>query len=294
MCCSANAFRLSFLAVFLLLTVPFPPLRADPITRIPPGQSDGTSAAVVVDSVPLVFSTQLLPLKPDGTPVSDSAPAQVDHLLSTLESALGAGASDRLVKLNFTVATDAAAAEVRGRLAARYTGPNKPAISFVAGKLPRADVAVTLDAVAVDTTLAEGRVARRGSEVLAALAVNPGDPPLTRVTTGSFVFVAGQAEKGENIAEATRNTMRSLAATLEQLGLTFADVVSVRSFLSPMAEAPAALAEIRKFYGGAQSFVEWTAAGSIEIELIAASPSPAAEPRDPVEYLTPTGMQASP
>ncbi|HBH51277.1 MAG TPA: translation initiation inhibitor [Planctomycetaceae bacterium] len=267
--------------------------RAEGLSRFGVGPCSGSSGAVRVDDVPLVFSTQVFPQLETGGVAASSAREQAEFLLSRVESALGEGAASRIVKWNFCVTSDEAATEVRGVLDQRYAGSERGAVSFVVGQLPRAGAHVALDVVAVDAGTGSARLDRREHESLQKLSLNPGNPPLCRVMPGSLVFVAGQAEAGNSIAEATRNTLRSLDATLQHLGLSFADVISVRSFVSPMDQAEAAVAEIQKIHRGPQSVVEWLAPGTIEIELLAASPGPALEPAERVEYITPPGMQAS-
>jgi len=267
---------------------------AESVRRVVPAPHDGSSLAVVVADAPLVFTTQLLPLNGDGQPLGADAAAQATSLLDALETGLGPGAAARLVKLNFAAASDQEADQIRSILSARYPANERPAAAFVSGALPRADIRVALDAIAIDAEPAETRISRRSVAPLAALAVNPGAPQLTRAGPGSLVFVSGQAEQGANLSEATRNTLRSLASTLDHLGLSFADVVQVRSFLSPMAEIGAARDEISQVFSGPQVYVEWLSPGAIEIELLAVAPAPAVAAGNPVEFITPPGMQPSP
>jgi len=286
--------RSPFWLGILVLLLWSPPTRAEGLSRYGNGPCAGSSGAVRVDQLPLVFSTQLFPIPEPGTVVAPGAAEQADFLLKSVEAALGEGGASRIVKWNFCVTSDEAASAVRSVLEQRYPGPEKGAVSFVVGQLSRAEAQVALDFVAVDIGSGTARVDRRPHELLQKLSLNPGAPPLCRVLPGSLVFVAGQAEAGTSIAEATRNTLRSLETTLQHLGLSFADVISVRSFVSPMDQAGAAVEEILKLHQGPQSVVEWLAPGTIEIELMAATPSPPMEPAERVEFITPPGMQASP
>ncbi len=264
------------------------------LTRYENGPCVGSSGAVRIDQCPLVFSTQLFPVNEAGTPVAAGVAEQADFLLTRVEAALGEGGAGRIVKWNFCVSSDAGAEAIRQVLDRRYAGEERAAVSFVVGQLPRPGVLVAVDFVAADAGRPEERVLRRPHPLLQPLSLNPAAPALCSVLPGSLVFVAGQAEAGTSIAEATRNTLKSLDATLKSLGLTAADVISVRSFLSPMDQTGSAVEEVHKAYPGPQSVVEWLAPGTIEIELVAAAPNPSAEPEQRVEYLTPPGMQASP
>ena len=123
---------------------------------------------------------------------------------------------------------------------------------------------------------------------------------------GARVYVSGQAEKGEDLAVATRATLASLRKTLEFLGLQSRDVVQVKSFVNPKSVLGAGAAsshradidvvrgEVSKFFGAdvpPLAFVDWSLP-LIEIELVVA----AGPERDgaAIEYLTPPGMSASP
>jgi enamine deaminase RidA (YjgF/YER057c/UK114 family) len=268
--------------------------RGQGLTRFETGPCRGSSGAVRIDQLPLVFSTQLFPVNDAGAPVVAGVGEQVEFLLDRVEGALGEGGATRIVKWNFCVSSDAGAEAIRTVLDRRYAGEERAAVCFVVGQLPRPGVLVGLDFVAVETGRSEERLVRRHHPLLQPLALNPAAPALSVVSPGSLVFVAGQAEAGTSIAEATRNTLKSLEGTLKSLGLSFADVISVRSFLSPMEQAASAIEEVHKLHPGPQTVVEWLAPGTIEIELVAASPNPPAEPEQRVEFLTPPGMQSSP
>ena len=269
-------------------------VRGQGLIRFETGPCQGSSGAVRIDQLPLVFSTQLFPVNEAGTPVAAGVAEQAEFLLNRVEAALGEGGAGRIVKCNFCVSSDEGAEAVRQILDRRYAGEERAAVSFVVGQLPRPGVQVALDFVAIDASRPEERVLRKTHPLLQPLSLNPSAPSLCSVLPGSLVFVAGQAEAGASIAEATRNTLKSLEATLKSLGLAAADVISVRSFLSPMDQTGSAVEEVHKAYPGPQSVVEWLAPGTIEIELVAAAPNPAAEPEQRVEFLTPPGMQPSP
>lgn len=126
-----------------------------------------------------------------------------------------------------------------------------------------------------------------GDEALAHVAVLP---------RKDAVYVSGQAEKGD-LATATEKTMASLFKTLDHMGLGSGDVVQLKAFMQPMAEAATVEREIAKAFSGQTApplvLVEWTSRAPIEIELIASAP-PAKSPGDTVSHFTPPGVTASP
>lgn len=244
--------------------------------------ADGMSQAVVVGNLPLAHTAQFLPVDASGKIVGKgNVEAQIDKVFEGLQAALAEAKSghDRVVKLNVSAATPEAALAVKKDLAKRFSGGTKPAVSFVTGKLPHPEALIAIDAIAVADD-ASANVTRRKS-----VAVMP---------AGRRVYIAGQAEKGKDLVEATRKTMESLRATLKFLGLDDSHVVQVKSFLNPMDQVGDVEKEIIKFYGGQavpQVFVEWTYS-SIEIELIAYAGK--TTEGEPIEYLTPSEMKASP
>jgi len=218
----------------------------------------------------------------------------VRQVFSRLEEILkSAGSStSQIVKLNVYVNHPSVTAVVEQQLAAKFSGAHKPAVSFVTTTLPDLSHVVAMDAVAAST----------GSDHKQATRLTPktkGQPsPAAILPAGPRVYISGQAEKGDGtLADATRQTMNSLFATLKRLELSPADVVEVKAFLTPMKDSSIAIGEILNAFGDETpaplSVLEWIAgANSIEIELVAA-----ARPRDNApacEYLTPPGMTASP
>jgi enamine deaminase RidA (YjgF/YER057c/UK114 family) len=144
--------------------------------------------------------------------------------------------------------------------------------------LPHPDALAALDAVA--TSDAKDAKRTRTAAVL---------PP------GSRIYISGQAEKGKDLAEATRKTLASLDATLKFLGRTRGDVVQAKAFLTPMKGVEAARKELASFFGDRVpplAFVEWKMTPPIEIELVVAGGK--SRDGDMIEFLTPPGMTASP
>ncbi|MGE5192141.1 MAG: RidA family protein [Deltaproteobacteria bacterium] len=286
-------------AVFVTFVTPLLPAQ-DAVRAIDSRDADGSSAAVVVPNVPLVQTTQLLPFDEKGELVGKGvARTQIDAVLDRVETALrpdGNGPEPDVVKLNVVVANDEIAGEVRKALARRFQGGrSKPAVSFVVGKLRHPGVLVAIDALAVVKAPSRGserhRVARLGGPTTFA--------HVATLKAGPKVYVAGQAEKGKDVAEMTRRTMESLAATLKHLGLTLNDVVQVKSFVGPITTVDDAEREIAAFFKDESlvpplAFVEWTTSPSIEIEIVAAGHPGDVAAGETVDFLTPPGMTASP
>lgn len=265
--------------------------------RIAPDPATGSSGAVVVGDVPLLYTGQILPAFPQNK-AADAAPdldAQLNSVFETLQELLK---SERLgleqtVKLNVYAASDNLAENVRRDLANRFRDLPVPAVSYVTGRLPDPKALVALDAVvAMNAAAAEQRrfpraIAKNGLR-RAPLAVQPAGPR---------VYISGQAEGAPDMAEATKKTMQSLEKTLKFLELELDDVVQIKSFLGPMTNVADARAEIEAFFNGRTVpplvFVEWTSSLPIEIELIATSPR-RERPQEPIEFVTPPGMTASP
>src|SRR5439155_25214559 len=155
-----------------------------------------------------------------------------------------------------------------------------PAVSYVVTRLAVADALVAMDAVAV---AGERRPASGGTKV----AILP---------AGSRVYVSGQAERADSLAEATRKTLEALRVTLKHLGVEENQIVQLKAFLKPAIGAADVRAELAKFFGARPVppvvFVEWDSPLPIEIELIAGGGP--ARSGEPVEYITPPAMRASP
>jgi len=115
---------------------------------------------------------------------------------------------------------------------------------------------------------------------------------------GTRVYVSGQAVPGKDLAEATRKTLDELRDTLKFLGLKESSVVQVKAFVQPMTQHKIVLGETAKFFQDANAkvpplvLVEWQSSLPIEIELIAWGGRERAG--EPIEFLTPPKMKASP
>lgn len=260
---------------------------AEPPKCIEPQAKTGQSLAVVVKNVPLVHTAQV---RPDGA----GSPKNELMLVLTRLDAILKEADSRLadaLKLNVYVRDPEVTAVVEQQLAKTFAGAHKPAISYVTTSLTPRSPAVAIDAVAVSSRTDVKEVLRlppaeKGQECSAAI-----------LPAGPRVYISGQAEKGDGtLADATKQTMKSLFDTLAWLELSPADVVEVKAFVTPMKESSVAISEMMKSFGDETpppiSVVEWISGLPIEIELVAA-----ARPRDNApacEYLTPPFMTSSP
>ncbi|MEX2174879.1 MAG: RidA family protein [Pirellulaceae bacterium] len=251
-----------------------------------PDAEAGSSAAVLVEDVPLIHTAQLLPVDEAGQLVAGDAAAQCDALLDQLETllkSLGSGL-DQAVKLNVYVARDELGQVVRARLAARFVTGRRPAVSLVTTALPLAGVQVALDAVAA----APADAALEEVQLQLQAAIRP---------AGSRIYISGQAEPG-TLREATRKTLESLSASLKHCGRTDRDVVQVKCFLQPMQSVGEVREEIARYYGTNRplpvSFVEWRSSVPIEIELVAWGGPANSEPAEAIEFVTPPPLKASP
>jgi enamine deaminase RidA (YjgF/YER057c/UK114 family) len=102
------------------------------------------------------------------------------------------------------------------------------------------------------------------------------------------VYISGQAAPGD-LRKATVDTLKVLEKNLQFLGLSLADVVQVKAFMTPVASTGIVQQEVREFFGKDAPplvLVDWISKAPVEIELIARS---ASGQGTTVEYLTPPG-----
>jgi enamine deaminase RidA (YjgF/YER057c/UK114 family) len=265
---------------------------ADGVKYIGANARTGSSQAVVIDNLGLVHTAQLLPRDGQGNVLSPKdAAKQANQLLDQLAAGItsAGGRADQIVKLNVYVAHLDATAAVEAALAKRFSGESKPAVSYVVTKLPDANCLIAMDAVARAKSAPEKVILHAGSG--AGLTQSSVVPP------GSLIYVAGQAEKGANLAEATRATLQSLEKTLQFLGRDKSDIIQLKSFLAPMANVADAQQQMAEFFAGRSVppavWVEWTMP-LIEIEVIAWGGEKKKKTSPAVEFITPPGMTASP
>lgn len=265
---------------------------------VDPHEKTGSCQAVVVDRLALAHTAQLLPLDSAGRLVGKDDPdAQIQQVLNNLEAALAEVRSgfDYPVKINVYVRRAKLVPEVQDALFWRFKNEARPAVSFVETALAHPDAVVAMDAVAgVPQTGAEVKRLRA-----AKLPGARGGSHVAVLPAGPHVYVSGQASpKGDDLVQATRLTMESLRGTLKFLELTDAHVVQLKAFLRPMSAVADVEREITRSFGDQPVpplvFVEWQSDLPIEIELVAAAPIPNEKTREPLEFLTPPGVQASP
>ncbi|HSH96063.1 MAG TPA: RidA family protein [Roseimicrobium sp.] len=239
----------------------------------------GPHSAVVVDVAPLLHTTQLLPGK-----VTANATQQAEEVFARLQLILKSVNSTPadVVKLNIGLTAPETVPAVWSVLARRFPTNAQPAVAFFVGALPAPGALVAIDAVAVARKVATGS-------------------DFSILPAGGAVYVSGQAEKG-TLAEATQKTLAGLRATIRQLGIDRNQIIQLKAFLQPMSDVAVVMAEMKTFFADQKLdlppvvFVEWSGSAPVEIELIATmegSISSVGSP-EPVEYITPSGLKASP
>jgi enamine deaminase RidA (YjgF/YER057c/UK114 family) len=256
----------------------------------------GLAQAVVVENAPLIHTAQFMALDKKGELIGRAdAAKQATRILENISEALKSAApSARIVKLNVYITSDSVLPEIEKALRKPFGRNNKPAVSFVTTALPRPDVLVAIDAVAVDLNPA-GENLRTRRLFSPFLAGNMQEAHMAVLPPGGAVYISGQAKTNSTLATSARTTLQSLQTTLEFLRLTKADVVQVKCYLQPMTDIESVKTEIINFFSPDVTppcvFVQWTTNNPqpIEIELIARSES---GPRD-LDYINPPGLQAS-
>ena len=258
----------------------------------------GASDAVIVDDLPLVHTTQFLPLDKSGNLVfRGDLNAQISQIFSNISSALKKADSnlEQVVKLNVYLSTSDLITRVQDQIDKRFRAGKKPALSFVAGDLAHKEALVAMDAIALSAKTVSGTVKYIMPENLSSAQ---GTARAAILPSGPVVYVSGQAVKGE-LADATRGTLEQLEATLISLGLKKKDIVQIKSFIRPMSDIKIVEREFAKFFEGGtvppMVNVEWTSKDPvIEIELIASSVNAGVKTDNQLDFITPPGMTASP
>ncbi len=288
-------FRLTSLV--LSIAWMFPMLASAQIKRVAQDAGTGTTtrstaAVVVPGELPLLHTTQLLPLGRDneilGTGDAKAQSAAVMQQLKDVLKPHNAGL-DQVVKLNLAAKTFPALEELKRTVAAAF-GEQGPAISMVVSDLSHADALVAIDAVVALPTGSHHRVAFGKVPELPQA-----DQHAAILPPGQRVYISGQAEPGE-LLEATRKTMASLRKTLEFLDLAPSAIVQVKAFVNPMSRAGEVHREISASFDKRPAppivFIDWKFDTPIEIEVIACGG--AERPGEPLDHLTPSFMKSSP
>ncbi len=235
-----------------------------------------SSAAVFVSDQSLLHTHQVF-----GATAAQTLD-RLDDLLKENGSSLA-----HAVKLNLYGTSTARKFELDQEIRKRFDSKKLPATIFVVSPLEETGAAIAIDAIA---TLSEQ----------VKLASERSDHRRLGLTSSNTCFISGQAEKGNGIEEATRNTMASLGKTFDFLETTPSQVQHVKAFIQPMSDAKLARKEIERFFGGGDVppivFVEWKSSGlPIEIEMIVTIPRarPAGDDSK-ITYQTPPHMKSSP
>jgi enamine deaminase RidA (YjgF/YER057c/UK114 family) len=274
-----NMKRTSFLCAALILIEGTTVMAAD---RIEPNAATGISAAVVAGSS-LVHTVQFLPTR-DALSSKDVG-QQLADVLKQAHSALRTCAAGDLVKLNLYVASNSVAADVFALLPTHFPDGKQPAVSLVVTSLPDSAALLACDVVAEHSSA--------GTETVQPFEFGTVIPP------GSRIYISGQAEQSESLAEATTKTLDSLRRTLTFLGRGDKDIAQLKAFVQPMSDFQIVRDAVARFYAGQNVpplvLVEWKSSRTtpIEIELVAWGGAPAAD-TETMEFLTPPGMTASP
>jgi len=275
---------------------------AEGIRSILVDEATKTAGAVVAaGGKHLAYTSQILPLDEQARDIAvddvqRQTKAVLDHLEHTLER-VGSGL-DSLIKVNVYLARADVLDEFRAVFARRMTKTGgRPAVSYVVTALPRPRVLLGIDAVAIShKEPSKPEAVDRFN--LTDLSVQRLGNHLAILPEGARLFISGQAEPGESVAEATRKTLEGLQSTLKHFGLTKKQVVQAKAFIQPIDSVGEAESELMEFFGPASipplTFVEWKSSSKqpIEIELVVA----AGHRTDPalIEYLAPPQLKQTP
>ncbi len=248
---------------------------------------------VVVGNHGLVHTGQFSSANTDAslTDQAHSVLAQLSERLTAAGSSL-----EHIVRLHVCVSSESNAVAVRTLLTNRFPRDRQPALTIVVS--PGADPAVLVSMDAVAALVATESTGRPIAASNAAAAVT-GDSTAMVLPPGRRIFIAGQAEQSESLAEATTKTMDSLERTLQFLGRSRSDFVQLKCFTMPINDAALVEQTIQKWFGDQTCppivQVEWKSSATtpIEIEAVAWG-GPASDEQPWIEFLTPPGMTTSP
>jgi enamine deaminase RidA (YjgF/YER057c/UK114 family) len=261
--------------------------------------SSGVARAVVVEEGALVHTAVMYPENASGDleGVGD-ARLQAARVLSNIELALKEARTTLtdLVRLHVYVADQSVTPHIDTLLAERFGArENRPAVTFVETAMPRAGMLVAMDAIAATAWIP----ARGGGTRLAAAGLPQRTARASHAAIqpdGPFVIVSGRAMPGQ-FDLAIRETMAQLRGDLERVGLTFDDVVQIKSFLGDIGSARRLERVVAESFAGGrvppQVLTEWrNNAAPAEIELVATAPRTGAVRMD-VEHFEPIGGRYS-
>ena len=267
------------------------------VNYIEPDPAFGFSLASTVEDIPLAFTNHIFPFDSNGNLVGPSnVTEQLDQVIQNVEKALKAGGSDlsALVRIHLYLKDDAMTEEALGRLKSHLPEGTLPAITVVSGEQARPGVMVSMDVVGA----AAPSVVKEGSTLYNADGIfrqeNRSDVAI--LAPGRKIFISGQAERGEDLTDATQKTMVNLFATLAYLGARAEDVVQIKAFIGKIADAEAVEEKIASFFRHRKApsiiSVEWlNDPDRVEIELVASAPAlPEKNSGETVSYYAPAWM----
>ncbi|MBB5439950.1 enamine deaminase RidA (YjgF/YER057c/UK114 family) [Pedobacter sp. AK017] len=267
------------------------------VKHIGAAKATGGASAVVVNEVALAHTSQFLPVDKTGQLLGKNDPKkQLDQVFENIGGALKAAGSslDQIVKINICIADAGLMPEVKRYLGSRFSAGKKPAVSFVSGVLVHPDALIGMDVIAVAPSAATKVKYLQPANLWSAKQ----QASVAILPAGGVVYVSGQAAQGK-IAEATRETLKQLEATLHHLGLKKEDIVQLKSFICPATDIRIVEQEMADFFAGMTIpptvYVDWLSTNPVvEIELIAAAPKSLQKPGKQIDFITPPGMTASP
>jgi enamine deaminase RidA (YjgF/YER057c/UK114 family) len=251
--------------------------------------------AVIVDEMPLVHTSQLLPLDSMGKIVGEgSDDRQIEQVLSNLEAVLTDSGSDmaRLIRINVYALSTSIVTKFHQQLSEHLAADVRPAITSVLTPLHHRGAVIAIDAVAGAADSGEAVVLKRcqaigGDDRCADAAILP---------AGGIAYLSGQPEGFGLTTLPATNSMARLMKTLDQLNLGPEHVVQVKVFLNPITASEDVLREVQSFFPDQLAppvvFVEWLASLPVEIEMIAQLP-PSDGPAEPVAYFDPPEFRPS-
>jgi enamine deaminase RidA (YjgF/YER057c/UK114 family) len=274
--------------ILTLFLIGFMPAYAQ-LTFIQPSVQTGSSAAVIVDDVPLTHTAQIFPLDKNGKIVGRyDIKVQIAQVLKNAQLILKETRSDldKLVKLNVHLSSEKFIPEIEKQFSLKFPGKTKPAVTYIIYKLRNgADIAI--DLVAVSDAREEKTKYFNAANTKAAIL-----PP------GGVTYISGQADKGD-LEHATQGTLRQLDASLKHLGIDKRDVVQLKAYMNNTTDISLVEKQLAAYFT-AQAippivYVEWVSKEyEIEIELIAATPKPIEKKESAINFLDLPGMVHSP
>jgi enamine deaminase RidA (YjgF/YER057c/UK114 family) len=261
---------------------------------IDPSTQSGSSAAVIVDAVPLVHTAQIFPFNTKGELTGkDDIRAQLQQVFSNAAIILNSAESDldQLVKLNIHISNQKSIPAIEQLLAVKFKGKHKPAVTYITQQLWNgAAIAVDMVAISQKKVSKVQYIAKNyGNDVTNMAAILP---------QGGVTYISGQAIKG-NLQEGTNGTLQQLDASLKYLGMSRQDVVQIKAYLNNTADIGVVKKGLAAYFLAEAIppivYVEWISKEyEIEIELIAASPAATTMRDSTITFLDLPGMVHSP